>query len=182
MADQENLEMEFTEFTDEIVNLISILVPSIIIEYVNSDEFKEVILNIINDWWYNSPDNWEARFVALENEYAALYNEVIRLNQRITNAITECKDYTDGRIAVLQDLITNLTTQVNNHWTEQQATAARTNLMYNNLAASGNIQGGAIQGNIVTGAINVYGNGTGAANGIFSTRSGIPANSIYGGR
>lgn len=51
LDDFANLELEFEEFKNAITEMLEVLIPELIIKFVHSKEFQEIIKEIIWNWW-----------------------------------------------------------------------------------------------------------------------------------
>lgn len=80
LDDFANLELESEEFKNAILELIEILIPQLIRQFIRSEEFHDFMFDLIWEWWYNFQ---EERILEIERQIYLLWQEVKKLWEQI---------------------------------------------------------------------------------------------------
>lgn len=80
LDDFANLELEFEEFKNAILELLEVLIPQLIRQFIHSEEFHDFIFDLIWEWWYNYQ---EERILEIERQIYLLWQEVKKLWEQI---------------------------------------------------------------------------------------------------
>ena len=87
LDDFANLELEYEEFKNAIVEMMEVLIPQLFREFIHSKEFKDRIYDIIWNWWN---DYQEDRIRDIEERLEQLENIMFDTNYKL---LTEGTDY-----------------------------------------------------------------------------------------
>lgn len=99
MDDFLNLEMEFEDFKNALIELLIKLIPDIIREFIHSEEFRQYIFNLIDEWYKN---NLEQTINNILNDIKDIKQEISNIKNDITNLQVDNK-YLKNIIKNLQD-------------------------------------------------------------------------------
>lgn len=104
LDDFQNLELEFEEFKNAITELIEVLVPQIIREFVKSEEFRELITEIIREWYSKE---LKTIIKEIQKDISELYSRVEKIEtiiEVIENKIKEIEKIIDELIKRIEDI------------------------------------------------------------------------------
>lgn len=76
------LEQEFEEFKDKILELLEILIPQLIREFIHSKEFYDRVTEIIREWYERE---LKPIIDQIQNDIKNIYNAIDNLNNEINN-------------------------------------------------------------------------------------------------
>ena len=205
LDDFQQLESEFEDFKNAIVDLLEYLIPELIRRYHNSEEFRRLFISMLKDILAGEERNWFKDFLKelLENDMKEWFKDYLKAVLQDPELKEFFKDYlkellNDPELKeffknYIKDLLNDpafldslkdklgikaLETKVNR--IESALNKIITNLE-NSGAWSGGLTGGLNSGrNIATGNINIFG-GTADGNSFIRTNSGQTENDLAGG-
>ena len=188
LDDFQQLESEFEDFKNAIIDLLEYLIPELIRRYHKSEEFRKLFITMLKDILSGEERTWFKDFLKelLENDMREWFKEYLKTILNDPELKEFFKEY-------FKDLLTDLTfldelrnilgikaleTKVN------RIESALTKIIAN-LESSGAWTGGLTGGfnnerNIATGNINIFG-GTTDGNSFIRTNSGQTENDLAGG-
>ena len=146
-----NLEIEFEEFKNALIELLEVLIPQIIREFVHSEEFKQLIFEIIDEWYE----------INLKPIIEQILNRLDKVEQDITNIKQEIENIKQDITNIKQD-ISNIQGDITNIENKLDSNNAALEKILNHLESIGVWQGG-INGDfqsgkgIAGGSINIFG-------------------------
>lgn len=115
MDDFANLELEFEEFKNAIIEMLEVLIPQIFREFMYSQEFKDYIYTLIWEWWNTYQ---EERIANIETNIANIWIEI----QKIWDAINGLQDIIYADSAEYTTLTAGVDYEIgffNGYYTEQ---------------------------------------------------------------
>ena len=188
LDDFQQLESEFEDFKNAIIDLLEYLIPELIRRYHKSEEFRRLFIEMLKDILSGEERTWFKDFLKelLENDMREWFKDYLKTILNDPELKEFFKEY-------FKDLLTDLTfldelrnilgikaleTKVNR--IESALTKIIANLE-NSGAWTGGLTGGFNNGrNIATGNINIFG-GTTDGNSFIRTNSGQTENDLAGG-
>ena len=188
LDDFQQLEAEFEDFKNAIIELLEYLIPELIRRYHNSEEFRRLFIEMLKDILSGEERTWFKDFLKelLENDIREWFKDYLKSILSDPELKEFFKEYlkellTDPTfLDELRELlgIKALETKVNR--IESALTKIIANLE-NSGAWTGGLTGGFNNGrNIATGNINIFG-GTTDGNSFIRTNSGQTENDLAGG-
>ena len=188
LDDFQQLESEFEDFKNAIIDLLEYLIPELIRRYHKSEEFRKLFITMLKDILSGEERTWFKDFLKelLENDMREWFKDYLKTILSDTELKEWFKEY-------FKDLLTDLTfldelrnilgikaleTKVNR--IESALTKIIANLESSG-AWTGGLTGGFNNGrNIATGNINIFG-GTTDGNSFIRTNNGQTENDLAGG-
>lgn len=81
-----NLELEFEEFKNAIIELLEVLIPQLIREFIWSKEFHDMIFQLIWEWWHTFQED---RIMWIEENIKMLWQEIIDIWEELSEIWAE---------------------------------------------------------------------------------------------
>lgn len=117
-----NLEIEFEEFKNALIELLQNLIPQIIREFVHSEEFKEIIFDLVDEWYeinlkptieqiLNRLDKIEQDITEIRQEISNIKQDITNINNKIENIegdITNIENKLDSNNEALEKILNHL--------------------------------------------------------------------------
>lgn len=75
-----NLELEWEQFKNAMIELLKVLIPQLIREFIHSDEFHDFIFDLIWEWWYLYQED---RILEIERQIRLIWQEINLIWQHI---------------------------------------------------------------------------------------------------
>ena len=188
LDDFQQLESEFEDFKNAIIDLLEYLIPELIRRYHKSEEFRKLFITMLKDILSGEERTWFKDFLKelLENDMREWFKEYLKTILNDPELKEFFKEY-------FKDLLTDLTflDELRNILgikaleTKVNRIESALNKIIANLESSGAWTGGLTGGfnngrNIATGNINIFG-GTTDGNSFIRTNSGQTENDLAGG-
>ena len=188
LDDFQQLESEFEDFKNAIIDLLEYLIPELIRRYHKSEEFRKLFITMLKDILSGEERTWFKDFLKelLENDMREWFKEYLKTILNDPELKEFFKEY-------FKDLLTDLTfldelrdiLGIKALETKVNRIESALNKIIANLESSGAWTGGLTGGfnngrNIATGNINIFG-GTTDGNSFIRTNSGQTENDLAGG-
>lgn len=117
-----NLEIEFEEFKNALIELLQNLIPQIIREFVHSEEFKEIIFDLVDEWYeinlkptieqiLNRLNKVEQDITEIRQEISNIKQDITNINNKIENIegdITNIENKLDSNNEALEKILNHL--------------------------------------------------------------------------
>lgn len=188
LDDFQQLESEFEDFKNALVDLLEYLIPELIRRYHKSEEFRRLFIEMLKDILAGEERDWFKDFLKelLENDMKEWFKDYLKTILQDPELKEFFKNYIKGLLddpAFLDSLrdklgIKALETKLNRLESALMKLIAN---LENSGAWSGGLTGGLNSGrNIATGNINIFG-GTTDGNSFIRTNNGQTENDLAGG-